>query len=89
MPLSRQEEFFVSEYQEEEMSVATTDMTGSVAPGEAAEDGVRDKDGFLVPQRPRDDGSDTSVSVNDVSDVTGDSDIYDDDSIATENTRDS
>merc|ERR1712112_547097 len=26
MPLSRQEEFFVSEFQEEEMSVATTDL---------------------------------------------------------------
>ena len=93
MPLSRQEEFFVSEYQEEEMSVATTDITGSVVQGDGA-DGVRDKDGFLVPQSPRDDASDASGQDNEVSDVTGDSDINDedDDSIGTENslnTRDS
>ena len=60
MPLSRQEEFFVSEYQEEEMSVATTDMTGSVMAGDA---GCRDKDGFLIPQSPRDEPSNDSVDV--------------------------
>ena len=55
MPLSRQEEFFVSEFQEEEMSVATTDMTGSVMTVEVKSD--RDKDGFLIPQSPRSDAS--------------------------------
>ena len=55
MPLSRQEEFFVSEFQEEEMSVATTDMTGSVMAGPAETEmrTDRDKDGFLIPQSPR------------------------------------
>ena len=52
MPLSRQEEFFVSEFQEEEMSVATTDMTGSVMAGPEMKTD-RDKDGFLIPQSPR------------------------------------
>ena len=55
MPLSRQDEFFVSEFQEEEMSVATTDMTGSVMAGPAETEvrSDRDKDGFLIPQSPR------------------------------------
>ena len=51
MPLSKQDKFFVSEFQEEEMSVATTDMTGSVmaGPAETEARADRDKDGFLIP----------------------------------------
>ena len=50
MPLSRQDDFFVSQFQEEEISVATTDLTGSVMAGEVSL--VRDKDGFVMPQSP-------------------------------------
>jgi len=86
MPLSRQEEFFVSEFQEEEISVATTDLTGSVMAGDA---GVRDKDGFLIPQSPGDvrDNQDSDVTADDDSEV-GDVSVTteeEDDSLATEN----
>jgi len=50
MPLSRQDDFFVSQFQEEEISVATTDLTGSVMAGET--ELIRDKDGFVMPQSP-------------------------------------
>jgi len=96
MPLSRQEEFFVSEFQEEEISIATTDMTGSMMAG----DGVRDKDGFLIPQSPRSDersnvsdatAEEDDSEVGDVLDNTSEhndatSDDEDENSIATENT---
>ena len=58
MPLSRQDDFFVSQFQEEEISVATTDMTGitdltgSVMAAEGEASFVRDKDGFVMPQSP-------------------------------------
>ena len=95
MPLSRQEEFFVSEFQEEEISIATTDMTGSVMAG----DGVRDRDGFLIPQSPRSDepsnvsdstaeedseAGDMNDNASEHNDVT--SDDEDENSIGTENT---
>jgi len=50
MPLSRQEEFFVSEFQEEEMSVATTDLESFTS----IESPVvrRDDAGFVIPQSP-------------------------------------
>ena len=95
MPLSRQEEFFVSEFQEEEISIATTDMTGSVMAG----DGVRDRDGFLIPQSPRsDEPSNVSDSTAEEDSEAGDildnasehndvtSDDEDENSIGTENT---
>jgi len=50
MPLSMQEEFFVPEFQEEEMSVATTDLesfTSIESPDVRRDDGV-----FVVPQSP-------------------------------------
>ena len=50
MPLSRQDDFFVSQFQEEEISVATTDLTGSVMAAEVSL--VRDKDGFVMPHSP-------------------------------------
>ena len=95
MPLSRQEEFFVSEFQEEEISIATTDMTGSVMAGDA----VRDRDGFLIPQSPRSDepsnvsdstaeedseAGDMNDNASEHNDVT--SDDEDENSIGTENT---
>ena len=66
MPLSRQEEFFVPEFQEDEMSVATTDLTGSVMV--TADDATRDKDGFLIPQRPDDSVADQSDAAQDNAD---------------------
>ena len=50
MPLSRQDEFFVSEFQEEEISIATTDMesfSGMDSPL------LRDEEGFVVPRTPQ------------------------------------
>ena len=50
MPLSKQEEFFVPEFQEEEMSVATTDLesfTSIESPDVRRDDGV-----FVVPRSP-------------------------------------
>ena len=49
MPLSRQDEFFVSEFQEEEVSIATTDLesfSGIESPL------LRDEEGFAVPRTP-------------------------------------
>ena len=51
MPLSRQEEFFVSEFQEEEMSVATTDLE-SFTSIESPVVVRRDDAGFVIPQSP-------------------------------------
>jgi len=47
MPLSRQDEFFVSEFQEEEMSIATTDVESTIDTPV-----VRDQAGFVIPQPP-------------------------------------
>merc|ERR1712096_602221 len=50
MPLSRQDEFFVSEFQEEEMSIATTDLesfSGMESPV------LRDDSGFVIPRSPQ------------------------------------
>jgi len=49
MPLSRQDEFYVSEFQEEEMSIATTDME-SVSGLESPM--MNDEAGFVVPRFP-------------------------------------
>jgi len=49
MPLSRQEEFFVPEFQEEQVSVATTDI-GSTAGDRLA--ALKDDDLFLKPRTP-------------------------------------
>ena len=50
MPLSHQEEFFVAEFQEEQESLATTDM-GSVMT-ENKDDALTDDDLFLKPRTP-------------------------------------
>ena len=80
MPLSRQDDFFVSQFQEEEISVATTDMTGitdltgSVMAPEGDASFVRDKDGFLMPQSPdiRDStGEESDAAQDDLSSVEG------------------
>lgn len=64
MPLSRQDEFFVSQFQEEEVSVATTEVesvAGSLAssvmesplpPVPQPHHRNTDQDGFLIPSRP-------------------------------------
>ena len=64
MPLSRQDEFFVSQFQEEEVSVATTEVesvAGSLAssvmesplpPVPQPQHLNTDQDGFLIPSRP-------------------------------------
>eukprot|EP00092_Neocalanus_flemingeri_P005676 GFUD01006114.1.p1 GENE.GFUD01006114.1~~GFUD01006114.1.p1 ORF type:complete len:298 (-),score=105.13 GFUD01006114.1:149-1042(-) len=49
MPLSRQDEFFVSEFQEEEMSIATTDMESFSAMESPV---LRDEGGFVIPKSP-------------------------------------
>ena len=51
MPLSRQDEFYVSEFQEEEMSIATTDME-SVSGLESPV--MKDDAGFVIPRLPED-----------------------------------
>eukprot|EP00088_Acartia_fossae_P021372 TRINITY_DN22828_c0_g1_i1.p1 TRINITY_DN22828_c0_g1~~TRINITY_DN22828_c0_g1_i1.p1 ORF type:complete len:338 (+),score=75.53 TRINITY_DN22828_c0_g1_i1:37-1050(+) len=51
MPLSHQEEFFVGEFQEEQESVATTDM-GSVMTNDKDDDRTTDDDLFLKPRTP-------------------------------------
>jgi len=53
MPLSRQDEFFVSEFQEEEMSIATTDMESFTSIESPAV--VRDDAGFVIPRSPVED----------------------------------
>eukprot|EP00090_Calanus_glacialis_P005134 TRINITY_DN13948_c0_g1_i1.p1 TRINITY_DN13948_c0_g1~~TRINITY_DN13948_c0_g1_i1.p1 ORF type:complete len:290 (+),score=103.24 TRINITY_DN13948_c0_g1_i1:35-904(+) len=53
MPLSRQDEFFVSEFQEEEMSIATTDMESFTSIESPAV--VRDDAGFVIPRSPLED----------------------------------
>jgi len=50
MPLSRQEEFFVPEFAEDDVSIATTDI-GSVA-GERDANVLKDEDLFLKPRTP-------------------------------------
>ena len=71
------------EYQDDLVSSATTDITGSVVGGG---DGVRDKDGFLIPQSPR---SDDSHDVTEEEDATADEEDQtsevEDNSIGTEN----
>jgi len=52
MPLSRQDEFFVSEFQEEEMSVATTDLESFTSIQSPAV--MRDDAGFVIPRSPLD-----------------------------------
>ena len=52
MPLSRQDEFFVSEFQEEEMSVATTDLESFTSIESPAV--MRDNAGFVIPRSPLD-----------------------------------
>lgn len=82
MPLSRQEEFFVPEYQDDLVSSATTEMTGSVIGGE----GVRDKDGFLIPQSPRSAGDDShDVTEEDIAAYEEETTEEEDNSIGTEN----
>merc|ERR1719318_191300 len=67
MPLSRQDEFFVSEFQEEEMSIATTDMESFTYIESPAV--VRDDAGFVIPRSPLEDGRgvDDKVRVSEVS----------------------
>jgi len=52
MPLSRQDEFFVSEFQEEEMSVATTDLESFTSIESPAV--MKDDAGFVIPRSPLD-----------------------------------
>jgi len=52
MPLSRQDEFFVSEFQEEEMSVATTDLESFTSIESPAV--MKDDAGFVIPHSPLD-----------------------------------
>ena len=49
MPLSRQEDFYVSEFQEEDVSIATTDMGSVMGEKEAS---LKDDDVFLKPKTP-------------------------------------
>jgi len=51
MPLSKQDEFFVSEFQEEEISIATTDIESFSTIDSPA---VKDEAGFVIPQSPLD-----------------------------------
>jgi len=51
MPLSKQDEFFVSEFQEEEISIATTDVESFSTIDSPA---VKDEAGFVIPQSPID-----------------------------------